>query len=183
MSPSKSTSRRQGRKGDRPSERSRSANLRADEQKSHIRPNPWVSGHNITKPVWRTWGMVNAAVVQGRIMFLPGEICSTLRPPVVGAPPVVIFEVIGQKSADGIVVDSKLMKRRPEAKRGNFPLCSILSLSRPAHVRVLRRGDGSEIFKVNQNGSFWLACPATARHSWQPPGADPHAGWCGREGD
>ncbi len=50
--------------------------------------------------------MVNAAVVQGRIMFLPGEICSTLRPPDVGAPPVVILEVIGQKSADGIVVDS-----------------------------------------------------------------------------
>ncbi|MBU1650571.1 MAG: hypothetical protein KKF37_14615 [Proteobacteria bacterium] len=24
--------------------------------------------------------MVNAAVVQGRIMFLPGEICPTLRP-------------------------------------------------------------------------------------------------------
>jgi hypothetical protein len=106
LSPLKSTSRRQGRKGDRPSGRSRSANLRADEQKSHIRPNPWVSGHNITKPVWRTWGMVNAAVVQGRIMFLPGEICSTLRPPVVGAPSAVMLEVIGQKSAEGIVVDS-----------------------------------------------------------------------------
>jgi hypothetical protein len=66
--------------------------------------------------------------------------------------PVAMHEVTGQKSADGIVVDSLLMKRRPEAKRGNFPLCSILSLSRPVHVRVLRRGDGREIFKENQNG-------------------------------
>jgi len=101
-----STSRRPGRVGDRSSERSRSANLRADGQKSHIRPNSWVSEHNITKPVWRKWGMVNAAVVQGRIMFLPGEICPTLRPPWVVALHVVMHEMIGQKSADGIVVDS-----------------------------------------------------------------------------
>ena len=102
----KSTSRRQGLRGDPMSERSRSANLRADGQKSHIRPNPWVSEHNITKPVWRIWGMVNAAVVQGKIMFLPGEICPTLRPSLVVALHVVIHEVIGQKSAEGIVVDS-----------------------------------------------------------------------------
>ena len=29
----------------------------------------------MTKPVRRTWGLVNVAVVQGKIMFLPGEIC------------------------------------------------------------------------------------------------------------
>ena len=86
MSTLKSTSRRQGRKGDRPSEGSRSANLRADGQKPHIRPNPWAREHNIPKPVRRTWGLVNAAVVQGKIMFLPGEICPALRPPMVGAP-------------------------------------------------------------------------------------------------
>jgi hypothetical protein len=114
-----------------------------------------VSEHNITKPAWRTWGRVNAAVVQGRIMFLPGEICPTLRLLILmGAPLVVMHEVIGQKSAEGIVVDSCLMKRRPEAKREYFPLCSILSLSRPVHVRVLRRDDGNGIFKVNQDGSF-----------------------------
>ncbi len=61
------------------SEGSRSANLRADGQKSHIRPNPWVSEHNFTKSVWRKWGMVNAAVVQGKIMLLPGEICQPKR--------------------------------------------------------------------------------------------------------
>jgi hypothetical protein len=82
------------------------------------------------------------------------------------APHVVMHEVIGQKSAEGIVVDSLLMKRRPEAKRENSPLCSILSMSRPVHVRVLRRDDGNGIFKVNQNGSFWFACPTTVRHSW-----------------
>ncbi len=69
--------------------------------------------------------MVNAAVVQGRIMFLPGEICPTLRPPPVVALHVAMREVIGQKSADGIVVDSYLMKRRPEAKEESLPLCSI----------------------------------------------------------
>jgi len=79
---------------------------------------------------------------------------------------VVMHEVIGQKSADGIVVDSFFLKRRPEAKRENTPLCSILSMSRPVHIRVLRRGDGSEIFIVNQSGSFWLSCPTMVRHSW-----------------
>ena len=53
--------------------------------------------------------MVNAAVVQGKIMFLPGEICPALPPPLVGALHAVMHEVIGQKSADGIVVDSYLM--------------------------------------------------------------------------
>jgi hypothetical protein len=69
------------------SEGSRSANLRVDGQKSHIRPNPWVSKHNIAKPVQRTWGMVNAAIVQGKIMFLPREICPALRPPLGGSAP------------------------------------------------------------------------------------------------
>ena len=54
-------------------------------------------------------------------MFLPGEICPTLRPPRVVALHVVMHEVIGQKSADGIVVDSYLMKRRPEAKEESLP--------------------------------------------------------------
>jgi len=46
----KSTSRRQVRKGDRPCEGSPSANLRANEQKLDIRPNPRASQHNMTKP-------------------------------------------------------------------------------------------------------------------------------------
>ena len=29
----------------------------------------------MTKPDQRPWGMVNAAVVQGRVMLLPGEAC------------------------------------------------------------------------------------------------------------
>jgi len=96
--------------------------------------------------------MVNAAVVQGKIMFLPGEICPALRPSSVVALHAAMHEVIGQKSADGIVVDSYQMKRRPEAKGENFPLCSILSLGRPVHVRGDRRVDGKEIFMVNQVG-------------------------------
>ncbi len=67
--------------------------------------------------------MVNAAVVQGKFMFLSGEICPTLRPPLVVALHAVIHEVMGQKSADGIVVDSSLMKQRPEAKEESEPSC------------------------------------------------------------
>jgi hypothetical protein len=82
------------------------------------------------------------------------------------APLAVMHGVIGQKSAEGIVVDSLLMKRRPEAKRENFPLCSILSMGRPVHVRVLRRGDGGGIFKANQASVPWFACPTMVRHFW-----------------
>lgn len=75
MTITKSTIRRQGLKGDLRFEGSRSENLRVDGQKSHIRPNPWAREHNIPKPIRRTWGMVNAAIVQGKIMQLPGEVC------------------------------------------------------------------------------------------------------------
>ncbi len=75
MTLTKSTSQRQGPKGDLRSEGSLRANLRADGQKPHIRPNLWARKHNIPKPVRIKWGMVNAAVVQGKIMQLPGEIC------------------------------------------------------------------------------------------------------------
>ena len=54
--------------------------------------------------------MVNVAVVQGKIMLLPGEICPTLRPHLVVALHVAMHEVIGQKSADGIVASSFLMR-------------------------------------------------------------------------
>lgn len=70
----KSTSRRQGRKGDRPSEGSRRAKVRADEQKPHTRLSSWASWHNTTKPAGSR-GRVNAAVVHGKFTFLSGEIC------------------------------------------------------------------------------------------------------------
>ena len=71
-------------------------------------------------------------------MFLPGEICPTLRPPWVVALHVVMHEVIGQKSAEGIVVDSYLMKRRKKVCHHALSL----SLGRPVLVRVGRRDDG-----------------------------------------
>jgi hypothetical protein len=70
----KSTSRRQGREGDRPSEGSRSANVRADGQKPHTRLSSWASWHNTTKPAGSE-GRVNAAVVHGKFTSLSGEIC------------------------------------------------------------------------------------------------------------
>ncbi len=70
----KSTSRRQGRLREEGSEGSRSANVRADEQKPHTRLSPWASWHNTTKPEGSR-GRVNAAVVHGKFTFLSGEIC------------------------------------------------------------------------------------------------------------
>ena len=101
-----------------------------------------------------------------RLCSYPGrsaQLCACL---LVVAPYAVMHGVIEQKSADGIVVDSEKMKRRPEAKRENFPLCSILSLGRPVHVRVIRRGDGGGIFKANQASVPWFACPTMVRHFW-----------------
>ena len=78
MTTSKSTSRWQGRKGDRPSERSLSANLRADVQKLHqAEPQGESAQHDEAHP--DLWGRVNAVVVQGKIMLLPGEICQPKR--------------------------------------------------------------------------------------------------------
>jgi len=74
MDTTKSTSRRQGRQGDRPSEGSRRANVRADEQKPHTRLSPRASWHNTTKPEG-SGDRVNAAVVHGKFTFLSGEIC------------------------------------------------------------------------------------------------------------
>ncbi len=65
--------------GDDPAERSRSANLRADVQKLHqAEPQGESAQHDEARP--DHWGMVNAAVVQGRIMVLPGEICQPKCP-------------------------------------------------------------------------------------------------------
>jgi hypothetical protein len=76
MDTNKSTSRRQVRKGDRPCGGSRSANVRADGQKPHIRLSPWASWHHTTKPTGSR-GRVNAAVAHGRFTFLSGEICAS----------------------------------------------------------------------------------------------------------
>ena len=74
MDTTKSTSRRQGRLREEGSEGSRSANVRDDEQKPHIRLSPWASRPITTKPAG-SWGRVNAAFVHGKFTFLSGEIC------------------------------------------------------------------------------------------------------------
>ncbi len=63
------------RKVDRPAERSWSANLRADGQKLHSKAEPQGESAQHDEAHPDLWGRVNAAVVQGKIMFLPGEIC------------------------------------------------------------------------------------------------------------
>lgn len=76
MDINKSTSRRQGRLREEGSEGSRSANVRDDEQKLHIRLSPWASRHN-TSEAHRFGGRVNAAFVHGKFTFLSGEICAS----------------------------------------------------------------------------------------------------------
>ena len=71
----KSTSRGQGWKGDRPSERSLSANLRANGQKQHSKAEPQGESAPLDEAHLDHCGRVNAVVVQRKIMFLPGEIC------------------------------------------------------------------------------------------------------------
>jgi hypothetical protein len=73
MTTLKSTSRGQGRKGDRPSEGSLSANLRAYAQKLYqAEPQGESAQHDEARP--DHCGMVNTEVVQRKIVFLPGEI-------------------------------------------------------------------------------------------------------------
>ncbi len=71
-----STSQWQGRKGDRPSEGSLAADVRADGQKPHTRLSSRASQHHMTKPTG-SGDRVNAAVVHGKFTFLSGEICAT----------------------------------------------------------------------------------------------------------
>jgi hypothetical protein len=74
MDTTKSISRRQGRFREKSSEGSRSAYVRADGQKPHIRLSLWASWHNTTKPAGSR-GRVNAAVVHGKLTYLSGDIC------------------------------------------------------------------------------------------------------------
>ena len=76
MDTNKSTSRRQGRLREEGSEGSRSANVRDDEQKPHIRLSLRASWHNMTKPTG-SGDRVNAAFVHGKFTFLSGEICAS----------------------------------------------------------------------------------------------------------
>ena len=76
MDTNKSTSRRQGRLREEGSGGSRSAKVRADGQKPHIRLSPWASRHH-TSEAHRFGGRVNAAFVHGKFTFLSGEICAS----------------------------------------------------------------------------------------------------------
>jgi len=72
MTTSKSTSRWQGREGDRTSERSLSANLRANGQKLYqAEPQGESAQHDEAQP--DHCGRVNTVVVQRKIVSLPGE--------------------------------------------------------------------------------------------------------------
>ena len=76
MDTNKSTSRRQWRFREGWSEGSRSANVRDDGQKPHIRLSLRASQPHMAKPIG-SGDRVNAAFVHGKFTFLSGEICLT----------------------------------------------------------------------------------------------------------
>jgi hypothetical protein len=80
----KSTSRWQGWTGDRSLERSLSANLRANGQKQHSKAEPQGESAQHDEAHLDHCGMVNAVVVQRKIMSLPGEICLPKLPNGIG---------------------------------------------------------------------------------------------------
>ncbi len=55
------------------------SNLRADGQKLHNKAAPQGESAQHDEAHPDLWGRVNAAVVQGKIMFLPGAICQPKR--------------------------------------------------------------------------------------------------------
>ena len=100
----RSTSRGQPRKGDRPwGGRLCESHEPTNRNLIRGRSGP-VSWHNTAKPFVSS-RKVNQAVVWRRAALLPGEICPTGRPGFGrGAPGSVMDRVIGQKSAEAIVV-------------------------------------------------------------------------------
>ena len=76
MDTNKSTSRRQVRFREESCEGSRSANVRDDEQKPHIRLSLRASQPHMAKPAG-SGDRVNAAFVHGKFTFLSGEICAS----------------------------------------------------------------------------------------------------------
>lgn len=100
----RSTSRSQGREGDRASG-GRLCESHKPMNKNHIRGRRGlVSWHNTAKP-FVSAPEVNGVVVWRRSAFLPGEICPTWRPGLgQGALRPAMVGVIGQKSAEIIVV-------------------------------------------------------------------------------
>ena len=104
MMKTRSPSRSQGRKGDRPSG-GRLCDIHEPTNRNLIRGRSGMaSWHNTAKPFIST-RQVNQAVVWRRSASLSGEICPTGRPAFGwGAPGSVMGRVNGQKSAEAIVV-------------------------------------------------------------------------------
>jgi hypothetical protein len=96
------TSRRQGRFREERSEGSPSANLRADEQKSHRRPSLWGEWAQDHETLWfRRYGKCGSCAEKVPVLIW-GDL-SHMR--FLGtAPPSAMVRVMRQKSADGIVV-------------------------------------------------------------------------------
>jgi hypothetical protein len=79
------------------------------------------SQHRMIKP-FDSGCQVNGAAVRGKLVLLSGEICPAWRPFITcgGAPVAVTAAVIGQKSAEAIVVAKAEGRRDPCNRRKSF---------------------------------------------------------------
>jgi len=91
-------------KGDRPAERSLSANLRANGQKQHSKAEPQGESAQHDEAHLDHCGRVNAVVVQRKVMFLPGEMCLPKLP-----------------NGSGGTEPAKVRVNRAEVSRGREP--------------------------------------------------------------
>jgi len=109
-------------KGDLRTERSLSANLRANGQKQHSKAEPQGESAQHDEAHLDHCGMVNAVVVQRKIMSLPGEICLPKVP-----------------NGSGGTEPAKVRVNRAEVSRG-----------RELNVIVEERSEGSVIGGVHE---------------------------------
>ena len=115
---------------------------------------------------------VNAAVVQGSIVPLPGEICR---------------ERSGQKSADAIVVEET--SRGLEDARLNYET-GVTHPTKGRTEKCPNRGTDAPADDASRRGMDESRCDGKhvgtqyglARAESEPPSTDPYAGWCGTRG-
>ncbi len=176
----RSTSRSQGRQGDRTPE-GRLCENHEPMNKNPLQGRPGaVSWHNTAKP-FVSARQVNGAVVWWRTAFLPGEACR---------------ERSGQESAEAIVVEE--MSRGRDARINN-DTGGLTQRRAELHGNVLTAWrtvnppitpDGEVEPRAAAMGSMWafrnrlrpVPYAGLSRVRAEPPCTDPYARWCGTRG-
>jgi hypothetical protein len=115
-------SKSQGRNREVGSEGSETANPRADEEESRIRPRIQMSEPKITKSTEEGF-RVNAAAAGGKVGGLPGEISKAGGPSHRAALLAVTLGGSFEKSAEGIVATRLIVKARTQRGNAGHEIC------------------------------------------------------------